>query len=350
MNALLRVGLCLVAFTGSSALALRDLVQYRSTAERIEAAARTYLASLDAEQRAQAVLSFDDPYRTDWHYIPRSRRGLRIDEMNDEQRRLLHGLLRSALSSQGYLKVTSIMGLEETLGAMERAAGGDGTLRDRGAYTVTFFGSPEDRPWAWRFEGHHVSLNLLTGEDGSVAVTPEFLGANPATVSTGPDAGLEILSKEEELGFRLLHALSDVQRAEAIIDVAGRGDILLTPGTNIDALGQPVGLPASRMTAEQLHIFGDLVSLYAHNFDTELAQPLLERLGSADPEQVFFAWVGGVTRAEPHYYRIHGPGWVIELDNSRPGANHVHTVWRDAENDFGAAALERHLRESHLEH
>lgn len=346
MSKTIYVALCLIGFLASSAAALRGFAPARATTARMESAARAMLGSLSDEQRTKAALAFDDPYRTDWHYVPRLRRGVRIDELTDAQRQLAHGLLRTVLSGQGYLKVTSIVELEGALRDLEKAAGGDGATRDPGAYLFTFFGSPTQRPWAWRFEGHHVSLNFVVAPDGSLSVTPEFLGSNPAIVPGGARAGLEVLCDEERLGFQLLHSLSDAQRAEAVIGSAGRADVLLSPGRGLESLGEPRGLAAASMDADQLRMFGELVALYAHNFSGELATQQLERLGSADPNDVYFAWVGGLEPGEMHYYRVHGPGWAIELDNTQ-GGNHVHTVWRDIESDFGAAALTRHLQESH---
>lgn len=346
MTRSLGVVLCLLAFLTSASLALRDPAPTRAPGDRIESAARAFVASLSDQQRANAVLDFDDAYRQDWHYVPRARRGLRVDAISDPQRHLAHDLLRTTLSGHGYLQVTSIIDLEATLRDLERAAGGEQAPRDPGAYTYTFFGSPDQRPWAWRLEGHHISLNVVITPDGSVTLTPAFLGANPAVVPTGDKAGLEVLADEVELGLALIHALTDAQRAQAVIGATGRRDIFLTPGTSVADLGPPKGLPASDMDDEQVQLFGRLVAVYARRFQHDLAEERLIRLGSADPEQVFFAWIGSTERGQPHYYRIHGPDWAIELDNTQ-GGNHVHTVWRDADTDFGSGILARHLHDAH---
>lgn len=346
MHKKLTTALCLLAFLTSASLALRDLVPGPAPADRIESAARDLVAALSDEQRASGVLAFDDAYRMVWHYVPRARRGLRLDALADAPKHLAHDLLRATLSGHGYLQITSIIDLEATLRDLERAAGGDGAARDPGAYTYTFFGSPDHRPWAWRLEGHHISLNVLVAADGAVTLTPAFLGANPAVVPTGDKAGLQILADEEEVAYQLLHALSDAQRAEAVIGQTGRGDILLSPGKNVSDLGEPRGLAAAAMDDEQVQLFGRLVGVYAHRFQHDLARERLIRLGSADPAEVYFAWVGSTERGQPHYYRIHGPDWAIELDNTQ-GGNHVHTVWRDAATDFGGDVLVRHLQESH---
>ena len=56
-------------------------------------------------------------------------------------------------------------------------------------------------------------------------------------------------------------------------------------------------------------------------------------------------WPSAQARPEPglgHYYRVHAPSFLIEYDNTQNDANHVHSVWRDLENDFGGDALARH--------
>jgi hypothetical protein len=60
-----------------------------------------------------------------------------------------------------------------------------------------------------------------------------------------------------------------------------------------------------------------------------------------------FAWAGGVEPGEGHYYRVQGPRLLVEDDNTQRGANHVHTVWRDPERDFGDDPLAAHHRDSH---
>ncbi|MEX2467161.1 MAG: DUF3500 domain-containing protein, partial [Gemmatimonadota bacterium] len=48
-----------------------------------------------------------------------------------------------------------------------------------------------------------------------------------------------------------------------------------------------------------------------------------------------------------HYYRVQGPTFLIEYDNTQNGANHIHSVWREFEGDFGRDLLRDHIREVH---
>ncbi len=323
------------------------VVPVRTPVERISSSAARFLATLDEQQQSLTVKPFDDANRMDWHFVPKTRAGLRLDAMTDDQRLAAQALLRSTLSSEGYLKVNAIIDLETVLRDLEIAGGGSGASRVPGAYYLTFFGTPARDVWAWRFEGHHLSVNVTVGPGENLSVTPFFMGSNPATIPEGPRQGFQVLADEEELGFELLASMTGPQRSQVIISNTAPADILLTPGKGLDTIEPAKGLAAQFMTGEQRRLLGDLIAVYVNNLEPEAARVWLERIGSADPGDIYFAWMGGDKPGEGHYYRVQGPGFAFELDNTQNGANHVHTVWRDKDGDFGAAALVRHLQAEH---
>lgn len=326
------------------------VVPVRTPAERMSSAAARFIATLDEAQQKTTVFAFDDAKRLDWHFIPKARSGLRLDAMTDAQREATQALLRTALSSEGYLKVNAILGLEETLRDLEIADGGSGASRVPGAFYLSLFGTPAQDIWMWRFEGHHLSLNITVGPGESVAVTPMFMGSNPATIPEGPRQGFQVLADEEELGFELLGSMTPEQRSRVVVSTTAPPEILLVPGKTYEDLDPGRrGLEATYMTPEQLRLLGDLVGVYVNNLEADAARVWLERIGSAEPSQIFFAWAGGTRPGEPHYYCLQGPGFAFELDNTQNGANHTHTVWRDRDADFGADALARHLQAEHGE-
>jgi hypothetical protein len=336
----LPLGAAIFAAVGVGAPAARD------PGQRMASAAAGFLDSLRPDLRGRAAMTFEDPGRRDWHFVPRERPGVNLRDMNDDERRAAHALLRSALSSRGYLKVAGIMDLDAVLRDIARAAGQDGSVRDPGWYTFAVFGTPgAEGEWGWRVEGHHVSLNFTVGAAG-VAVTPSFLGAHPAEVRAGPHAGLRVLAAEEDLARELLASLDSSQRARAVIAAEAPRDILMSPGRGRDALGGDAGLPASEMTETQRSILSRLVEEYAGNLGHELSGAQRARLLEGGVEALSFAWAGPDQRGRPHYYRIAGGRFVIEYDNTQDGANHVHTVWRDFENDFGDL-LRAHLERDH---
>lgn len=318
----------------------------KSPAE-IAAAAQTFLAALTEEQRAAAVFRFEDEQRKDWHYIPRDNLGLILKDMTDEQRRLVHGLLRSTLSSAGYHKTTTIMFLDGVLRELEQARGRPAANRDPNRYWIAIFGNPSaTSDWGWRIQGHHVSLNFSSIRNEMTVGSPAFFGANPHEVVSGPFAGLRALAAEEDLGRALLASLSEEQKGRAVLADEVPRDIVMSPGRAADMLGAPRGLPFSAMSGDQQRLLRQLVEEYARNLRAELADSTIARIEAAGLDKVCFAWIGSARRGEGHYYRVHGPTFVIEYDNVQNGANHSHTVWRDLEKDFGEDLLLKHYQES----
>lgn len=312
-------------------------------------AATKFLDSLSPELRAKAVRAFDDPAREDWSYVPRERTGVSLAEMNDQQRIAARNLLRSALSSRGMNKVEEIMLLDAVLRDLEQ---GRGPKRDPMEYSFVVFGTPQaeadatgGRLWGWKIEGHHISLNF-TGAGEAAAVTPSFLGANPAEIRQGDRAGVRVLAWEEDLARELLASLSDAQRVSAMISDQAPGDILAVPGRDLKELDAQ-GLELAAMDQQQRAIVERLLHEYADNLRPELAERELERMHAAGLQKVRFAWMGSDQRGRGHYYRLSGPTFVIEYDNTQNNANHVHTVWRDRERDFGHDLLKEHYEHGH---
>jgi hypothetical protein len=307
-----------------------------------------FLNTLEPEQKKETVVSFDSDERFNFHYIPMKRVGLSIKEMNTIQRAAVHNLLQTALSSQGYLKVVGIMHLEDILAIVE---GDDIDIdRDPELYYITFFGEPSNAtPWGWRFEGHHISLNFTSAGNELFANTPAFLGTNPAEVKSGPYTGLRVLANEEDLGRVLIGSFNENQLMKAIIPGEIPRDIVTRRDRRV-MLEQKSGVPYSEMTSQQRDMLMQIVNEYAYNLKPELAEVHLKRMYEAGVDSLHFAWAGGLEKGQPHYYRIHGPTLLFEYDNVQNNANHVHTVWRDIENDFGDDMLLRHYQtapESH---
>jgi hypothetical protein len=328
-----------VAVIGSAAVAMRTMAPQASDrpAQAMAQAAAAFLASLSPELRAKAALPFDGPARQDWHYVPRDRAGVEFAQMDEAQRRAARALMRSALSSQGASKVEEIMLLDAVLREMEK---GSGVRRDPLAYAVAVFGTPGADAWGWKLEGHHVSLNF-TGAGSATAVTPAFLGANPAEVRTGERAGVRVLAQEEDLARELLASLSDDERHAAVLGDRAPDDILAVPGRALEQLDGS-GLACAAMNPAQRALVERLLAEFARNLRHDLAEAELARIGAAGMDAVRFAWMGSDRRGEGHYWRLSGPTFVIECDNTQNGANHVHTVWRDRQRDFGRDLLREH--------
>jgi hypothetical protein len=352
--------------------------------QRMGEAAVQFLAALTPEQRAQAVIDFDqEEKRTFWHYVPTDilavpRGGLALAEMDRRQQRLAEQLVATGLSRAGYVTAATIMGLEMTLDLFEgwsRSLPG----RDSRLFYVRIFGTPNSRePWGWSFEGHHISLNYTIVENRIVAPTPTFFGANPAEAPLGGGAmTLRPLQGVEDLARELVHALDAEQRAATVVAAKAPPDIVTTNrpylvdgllladeeavqkwqsthGVTEDELaalryqaGRAPGIGYGELHSGQQEILLALIGEYIHRMPDELAKLEIQKLQVHGLEHTRFAWAGGIERRQPHYYRIQDSLFMVEYDNTQNDANHIHSVWRDPCNDYGADILAHHYAHHH---
>jgi hypothetical protein len=306
-------------------------------------AAKAWLASLSPELKAKATFPLTSTERETWFFVPIARKGITFEEMTEPQRKLAHNLLKEGLSQAGYDKATAIMALENVLIELNDAVATRNPLK----YYVTVFGTPGDAaPWGWRVEGHHVSINFTIVDDDHVHVTPSFLGSNPAEVRSGAKLGLRVLGNEEDLGRALVTSFTEEQRKTAILPGAAPREIITSNKAKVDPLS-PAGLAASAMTPAQRKQLEALVTVYARRFRLELADDELNKISADGWDQVTFAWAGGLVKGQQHYYRIQGPSFLIEFDNSQGNGNHIHSVWRDFAGDFGRDLLKEHYEKDH---
>jgi hypothetical protein len=328
---------------GLSALLLTSAYTRIHSASVMTDAAKALLASLTPQQRAQATFQFQDDERLDWHYIPKPRKGLALRDMTSEQKQLAHALLAAGLSQQGYIKAVSIMSLDEVLKLLE---GGKGPQRDPEGYFFTVFGEPSaSGTWGYRVEGHHLSQNF-TIVNGKVQGAPSFFGTNPAQILEGQRKGLRVLAREEELGRQLVKSLSADQLKTAVISKDAPKEILTEASRKAALSGQPSGLVASRMNASQRAIFQSLLDEYCENMTDQIDQTREEQIKKAG-DNIYFAWAGGAEPGEGHYYRIQTASFLVEFDDTQDHANHIHSVWRDFNGDFGEDLLKEHYQSSH---
>lgn len=322
----------------------------RSPANMADAATK-FLATLSPDQKKLATFPFDSSEREHWGWLPSEmfpRNGLTIGAMTEPQRNAAHDLLKAGLSQKGYLTATSIMQLEDVLRVIEDAGGGDAAQgrhmeRNPVKYFVSVFGTPSPRgSWGWRVEGHHVSLNFTIVNGTFMAATPQFFGSNPAEVRAGPKKGLRILAEEEDSARALLMALDQSQRTKAVINTTAPNDIVTNNLVKIDPLA-PAGVSAAELQPSQRELLMHVIDAYASAMAPDIAADRLEKIRKAGIEKVGFAWAGEAERGKKHYYRVQGPTFLIEFDNTQNDANHIHSVWRDFNGDFGRDLLREHV-------
>jgi hypothetical protein len=301
------------------------------------AAARALLQSLPQAKRTQASLSFDSSERTNWNYVPTRRAGVALADLDANQKMLIDPLLHSALSPAGVKTARQIVQHELILAEIE-----GNPRRDPGLYFTAIFGEPGARePWGWRFEGHHLSINATHVDGQTLVVAPLFMGSNPARVLRGPRAGLRLLAAEEDAARELIRMLPQARRARAMLDDDAFADII----TRSDPKVRPLkieGLAAGAMSQPEQAQLRKLLRVYSDRMTQSAAREQLERIERAGFDKLHFGWAGGVEPGKPHYYRVHGPTVLIEYDNTQNGANHIHSVWRDLERDFGGDLLRAH--------
>ena len=338
----LAIAALLVALSATSVWSYFKLAR---TGEEATKAAAAFLESLDEKQQKTALLTYDDPKRVDWHFIPKEgdkeREGLQIRHMSEAQRKAAHSLLKVVLSEAGYGKATKIMELESLLAELQK--GKTGPLRDSERYYFVVFGKPSaDGKWGLSVEGHHLSLNFVIEKGNVISSTPTSLCANPAIVMNenvpSIKKGTRVLGKEETLAFELLASLSADQRKAVIIADKAPSEIRAAgePQPPKDA---PAGLAAEKLTGQQRSILQSLIEEYANNLPVDLAKARMDAIERQGLGQVHFAWAGADKPGVGHYYRVQGPTFLIEFVNTQPDAegnpaNHIHSVWRDPAGDF----------------
>lgn len=305
-----------------------------SAASMVQAATK-FMATLNKDQTDKTSFEFSDEERLNWHFIPRERKGLPIKELEGSALKTAMVLLRSGLSEAGYDQAVDVMSLEEVLYLLE---GGDRetrrSKRDPQKYFVSIFGKPSNKgTWGWRFEGHHLSLNYVIIDGVVKSSTPEFFGANPGVINAGPKREIRVLGPEEELGRAVLKSCSPAQQKtcwlskEAPDDLRGGG--VAQPETTA-----PVGLSIGKMTDDQKKLMAELLKEYLKNMPADIVKERRAQIDGAGLENIYFAWWGSAERNERHYYRVQGPTFLIEYNNTQQSANHVHSIWRNMAGDF----------------
>ena len=311
-------------------------------------ACSNFLNSLNSDQKAKTVYSYLDGERIFWYYPPLNRHGLPLREMDAKQRQLAYAVMASGLTDKSYEQAKLIIEHEDILGPLEVEQDKVTFLRDTERYYFTIFGEPGGLdPWGWRVEGHHVCLNYSIWNDKVIAVTPFFFGANPAEVRKGPKNGLRILGDREDLAFELMESLDAGQQSKAIIYDEAPLDILTYNSSKV-SLPREEGLPASRMSGTQQEMLMALVTLYVSQVRSDVAQERLDAFKTDGIDGIHLAWAGPVDKSKAHYYRLHGGDFLVEFDNRQDGANHIHSVYRDVENDFASDVLRQHLLLYHV--
>ena len=316
-----------------------------SVVHDMENAANAFLDSLTKELKARATFPMEvEGERTNWHFVPITgeRKGVDLKDLNAAQEEKLTDLLNASLSAIGHTKVKKIQDSESILFILEKS-----DHRDPELYYTSIFGKPSSEgAWGWRFEGHHLSLNFTVVDGKLLSTTPNFWGANPAKVLSGPQKGARILKEEEDLARAFLLSLNSDQRKKAVIGNKAPKDIFSSDDPKAYPLGD-AGISVADLNARQVKGLNQLIDVYLNNMPSKVAKERRIKFEKDGMDRVVFAWAGSAEVGEAHYYRIQGPNFLIEYDNIQNRANHIHAAWRDFDGDFGRDIIWEHHKHSH---
>jgi len=349
---------CIAVLLASTAYGQSDYIN------EVKQTANTLYNSFTQLQQRAGLLGFDDTSRLKWNNLPvglRARVGTSVGKMTEDQRKLLHRVLSVSLSSQGYLKATSIMHLDDLLNRYYDSLAYRKEIDDTSFgfirsllwshknYFFAFFGSPSDANWGFKLEGHHLSINF-TYTNGNLSVTPFFIGTDPAEYPNSEYAGWRVLGQEEDLGIKLITSLSPALQQKATMSKAVPEDII-TAAESGKRLVDNWGIQGSEMNTKEKGLLQYIIREFVFNMEYDKAVMEYNKILKAGIDKVYFGWIGEYDEKKPHYYVLNGPSFLIEFDNNggpRRAANHIHAIWREKGNEYGEDVLKKHyLAEKH---
>jgi len=317
---------------------------------KVVAAANAFLATLSGPERARCTFGFTSSQRTGWSNLPSGifeRNGLRFGDMTSRQRDAALALVAAALSRDGYQKVTDIMNGDEVLknagggrtGGRQGGAGpGRGGGRGGGVrfgldeYYIALLGTPSaTAPWMIQFGGHHLAINVTVVGPNN-AMTPSLPAAQPAKYTLNGQT-IRPLGHENDKGFALINALNPAQQKQAILTYEVK-DLVLGPGADGKTI-QPEGILASALDAGQQALLLDVVHEWVGILNDEAAAAKMAEI-KANLSRTYLAWSGATKNGGLAYYRIQGPTLLIEYAPQQGDLDHIHTIYRDPTNDYGA--------------
>lgn len=320
-------------------------------ADGLAATAAELVATLPEDAREEALYAFDDEERSDIHFAPFGIDGARHGALPDAPASLAEQLLALSLGPRGLATAQLIRRNELAVAAQEQQGWVPGfvtrRLRDPGRYFVALFGTPGTAAaWGFRYEGHHLSLNLTLAPGRAPASTPLFLGAQPRIVPAGgPDAGARVLGAEEDAARALVAALPPALRERATLRYADGRDLMAGQVPRVSRDGASGVSRGEAPPVAQVH-YDTLVALFASQWAAPIAHARIAEIEAAGRDALHFLWAEASEPAGAFYFRLEGPRTLIEVDNTTDG-DHVHAVWHDPVGDFGDDLLAAHLRSAH---
>ena len=332
-----------------------DYERLRSAHRTAADAALAFLDTLSATQRAEAVLGFDDPRRSNWSNLPpglfNARNGVRLGDLSETQAEAAHRFLATALSADGHATTMAVVGAEDQLAADSLVGG---FYWSSGNYWLAFFGEPDavrratvegveadsppaasagDEPWGWQFGGHHLAINM-TVAGGRSTLSPTFVGVEPAQYATA-EGTVAPLAEHRAAGLAIMNALDDVQRRQALADARPSQGALTGAGKD-GFVPEVDGVAVGAWNAALQERLVDLVGLWLRMMPAESAAQRLAEVRE-DLGRTYFTWHGATDGAHPIYYRVQGPRLIVEF-STQGEDGHEHSIYRNPTNEYGRAS------------
>lgn len=282
------------------------------------------LHSISTDSLAAFQFPFSDTMRTRWERLPGQRMGYKLSHFTEVQKIALHELMRSCLSTQGYLTVTSLMFNEDIQQKFEPNLG-------RNEYWAEIFGNPSDSAyWGWKLEGHHLSLNFTFHGNAMLSNSPFLVSTNPSnSITDTARAGMILLYKEEELGRQVVNSFTPDQLKIGYNPRKKTATVYSEQDKT--AIHVPdEGIYYRNLNIPQQAIAQALITEYFANFNPGE----VPTVAAFCNRNLRFFYVESREKGSPHYYRFENGKQIIEYENS---GNHIHCFWR-TENDFGRLA------------
>ena len=320
-------------------LTLSPRLHGRQLADEMSDAAQQLIASYEPKIGEELCYSFEDKSRENWHFFPNwsGRTGVPLYKLSQDQRVKVKQLLNLLLTSDAfeeYEKIRLIHGVKKDLDAPDNP---------RNLYFISIFGQPSMKAsWAWRLEGHHLSLNCTLVDGKSFSVTPSFWGASPIRLAKNNHPGMNLFEEEQSLSLKLVKSLSNIQKNRSSLS-EGHGPEAISRVSKKEFQDEP-GIPFQELNKQQQDMLEKLIFLFANKYRPEIVQELDGRKKIIDPSTLKFAYVYSA-RGHIAYFRILSSAYLIEFDNH--GGNHVHAAWRDFDGDFGRDLIRKHLKNNH---
>ena len=328
-----------------------------STAQIREAADR-FLATLSTADLSRTHFSITDPEWRDWSNVDVGifpRRGISLEEMNEEQKESAWNLLAVALSAEGLEQTQNIMKTEQTLFEINGEPIRYGTEK----YYITMMGTPSsENPWGFQLDGHHLVINYFVLGD-QVVMTPAFWGGEPVYADAGMFLGNHILQEEQNTGLKLMQSLNSEQKRRATISESKVRNDQVAAANQDNLVLDYEGIKGSDLSSQQrLHLL-NVIRAFVGALRDPHAKVTMEEIGE-HLDETYFAWVGESEEDSVFYYRVHSPVILIEFDHQGPVGtlhknqagvptrDHIHTIVRTPNgNDYGKDLLAQHLANEH---